>query len=284
VLFFLRGIEGYDVGHQQLPATTDTVKITDGRNLRASDAGTDNVVVSNFMKFDPLHLKVGDTIVLTNATGSTNRVVTIVGFCQTNATGLNGGVEPIWGTRETVKALSLVGLSKSIFYLQVDSNQESKTIDTLEQAVPNANIFSVSRIIDLVSQILNDVILTLTTVASLSLLAGVTIIANAVALAMLERRRELGILKSIGHSSRSLLSEVLLENGIVGATSALIAMLLVTLVIALLGRLVFNAPLEVSPVIALGLILGSAGLAMLVAALVAWGAVRVRPLEVLRYE
>jgi putative ABC transport system permease protein len=130
----------------------------------------------------------------------------------------------------------------------------------------------------------NDVILTLTTIASLSLLAGVIIIANAVALAMLERRRELGILKSIGHSSRSLLSEVLLENGIVGAVGALLAMLLVSLVIALLGQLVFKSPLEVSPVISLGLILGSAGLAMLVAALVAWGAVRVRPLEVLRYE
>jgi putative ABC transport system permease protein len=108
--------------------------------------------------------------------------------------------------------------------------------------------------------------------------------AVAVALAMLERRRELGILKSIGHSSRSLLSGVLLENGIVGATGALIAMLLVTLIIALLGQFIFDTPLEVSPVVSLGLILGSAGLAMLVSALVAWGAVRVRPLEVLRYE
>jgi ABC-type antimicrobial peptide transport system permease subunit len=101
---------------------------------------------------------------------------------------------------------------------------------------------------------------------------------------MLERLRELGILKSIGHSSRSLLSCVLLENGIVGAMGALIAMLLVTLVTSLLGQFAFNVPLEVSPVLSLGLILGSAGLAMLVAALVAWGAVRVHPLEVLRYE
>jgi putative ABC transport system permease protein len=61
-------------------------------------------------------------------------------------------------------------------------------------------------------------------------------------------------------------------------------MLLVTLATSLLGQLVFKAPLEVSPAISLALILGSAGLAMLVAALVAWGAVRVRPLEVLRYE
>ena len=106
-------------------------------------------------------------------------------------------------------------------------------------------------ITDFINQLLNDVILTLTTIASLSLLAGVIIIANAVALAMLERRRELGILKSVGHSSRSLLSEVLLENGIVGATGALIAMLLVSLAISQLGQFVFKAPFEVSPVISL---------------------------------
>jgi putative ABC transport system permease protein len=283
-LHFLGGIEGYDVGNHQFPATENT-KIIDGRNLQADDAGTDNVVISSLLRTSsPLHLKVGDTIVLTNTTGSVKRLVTVVGIYQTNATGLNGVLEPIWGTKETVKALSPIGLSQSIFYLQVDSNQLSKASDTLGQAVPDATILSVSDITSFFKQLLNNVILTLTTIASLSLLAGVIIIANAVALAMLERRRELGILKSIGHSSRSLLSEVLLENGIVGATAAFIAMLLVTLVTSLLGQLVFKAPLEVNPVISLGLILGSAGLAMLVAALVAWSAVRVRPLEVLRYE
>jgi ABC-type lipoprotein release transport system permease subunit len=40
----------------------------------------------------------------------------------------------------------------------------------------------------------------------------------------------------------------------------------------------------VSWYIAIGLIVGIALLAMITATLVAWGAVRVRPLEVLRYE
>jgi putative ABC transport system permease protein len=280
-LHFLGGIEGYDVGNHQFPVT-DTTKIAEGRNLQPDDV--DHVVISSLLQLAPLHLKVGDIIVFTNTSGSVNRTVTVVGIYQTNVTGLGGVLEPIWGTKETVKALSPVGLHQSVFYLQVDSNQQSKATDTLGQAVPDATVFSVSNLTDSFNQFLNDVILTLTTIASLSLLAGVIIIANAVALAMLERRRELGILKSIGHSSWSLLSGVLLENGIVGATGALIAMLLVTFATSLLGQFVFNAPLEVSPIISLALILGSAGLAMLVAALVAWGAVRVRPLEVLRYE
>jgi len=102
---------------------------------------------------------------------------------------------------------------------------------------------------------------------------------------MLERRREQGILKSVGYTSGTILSEVLVENGIVGGIGALLAMLLVTFALGLLDRFVFNnANFGVGWPIALGLIVGVALLAMVTAALVAWGAVRVRPLEVLRYE
>ena len=127
-------------------------------------------------------------------------------------------------------------------------------------------------------------LLTLTTIAGLSLLAGVIIIANAVALAMLERRRELGILKSVGYTSRTVLSEVLIENGIIGAVGAVLAMLLVTFAMSLLGKFVFKTSFDVNAIIVLALIVGAALLAMVTAAIVAFGAVRVRPLEVLRYE
>jgi ABC-type antimicrobial peptide transport system permease subunit len=52
----------------------------------------------------------------------------------------------------------------------------------------------------------------------------------------------------------------------------------------LLGRLVFHSNFGVNGVIVLVLIVGAALLAMITAALVAYGSVRVRPLEVLRYE
>jgi putative ABC transport system permease protein len=137
---------------------------------------------------------------------------------------------------------------------------------------------------DFINQFIGNVLLILTTIASLSLLAGVIIIANAVALAMLERRRELGILKSVGYTSRTILGEVLIENGVVGGTGALLAMLLVSLATSLLGQLVFKTAFGVSSFIVVGLIVGIALLTMVTATLVAWGAVRVRPLEVLRYE
>jgi ABC-type antimicrobial peptide transport system permease subunit len=168
--------------------------------------------------------------------------------------------------------------------MKIDPAKLSKAVDIIGNTVPKAYVLNIANITGIINQILNDILLTLTTIASLSLLAGVIIIANAVALAMLERRRELGILKSVGYTRGIILSEVLIENGIIGGTGALIAMLLVTLATGLLGKIVFKADFGVSGLIALALILGSAALAMLASALVAWGAVRVRPLEVLRYE
>ena len=131
---------------------------------------------------------------------------------------------------------------------------------------------------------LNNILEMLVAIALLSVIAGVIIVANAVALAMLERRRELGILKSVGYTSGSVLSEVMIENGIVGAVGAITAMLLAAGAITLLGSLFFGIAFSVSTLVVLSLVGGSAAVAMGTAALVAWGSVRVRPLEVLRYE
>ncbi|HXZ06260.1 MAG TPA: hypothetical protein VEH81_15610 [Ktedonobacteraceae bacterium] len=53
---------------------------------------------------------------------------------------------------------------------------------------------------------------------------------------------------------------------------------------SLLGTFVFKTGFGVNPIIVLALIAGAALLTMVTAAIVAFGAVRVRHLEVLRYE
>ncbi len=168
--------------------------------------------------------------------------------------------------------------------MQIDSAQVNNALNAIGKLAPNATVQNVADIGAWFAQQLNSIMYILVAIASLSMIAGIIIIANAVALAMLERRRELGILKSVGYTSGTVLSEVMIENGIVGAVGAFIAMLLATAATILLGSMLFNLTLSVSPVIAISLIGGSALLAMLTAALVAWGSVRVRPLEVLRYE
>jgi putative ABC transport system permease protein len=282
-LYFLSGIEGYNVDKKQLP-TTDALSIVKGRNLRPSDANTDNVLIANQLAdLGPLHLKIGDTVTLSSLDRASTRSVHIVGIYRFR--GFGNGLYPVLGTSNTAKALAPTGVSQAIFYMKIAPDKLSHAVDALGRTVPNAFTLNLANISDILDQILNDILLTLTTIASLSLIAGVIIIANAVALAMLERRRELGILKSVGYTSQNILGEVLLENGLVGGTGAMMAMLLVSLVIFLLGRFVFKAvSLAVTPSTAMAMVLGAVLLAMLTAALVAWQAVRIRPLDVLRYE
>ena len=277
---FLSTMEGYDLS-QNSPSST----ILQGRNLNASDAGTNDVVISDLLTSSgpfQMHLKPGDTITFASADGKTIITAKVVGVYGRTSSDHAGDV---LASSATVHALSVATTgTTTVTYMKIDPAQVNNALNTLGHIVPNATVQNLADIGVYIGQMLNNILDVLIAIASLSLIAGVIIIANAVALAMLERRRELGILKSVGYTSGTVLSEVMIENGIVGAVGALMAMLLATGAIILLGNMFFNLAFSVSPLIVISLVGGSALLAMLTAAIVAWGSVRVRPLEVLRYE
>ncbi len=279
---YLSSLEGY-----ALSQVTPMPTIVQGRNLTASDASTTNVVISDTLTSEgdlQMPIKLGDTITVTSADGKTTKTLTVVGIYSVRSS-FGSHLGKVLASAETVKALSptITGVT-TVTYMKIDTAQVNKALDKLGQLVPNAMVQNLADIGASLGQLLNSMIQMLVAIASLSLIAGVVIIANSVALAMLERRRELGILKSVGYTSGTVLSEVMIENGIVGGVSALLAMLLATAAIVLLGNLAFKLTFSVSPLIILTLVGGSMVLATLTATLVSWNAVRVRPLAVLRYE
>jgi putative ABC transport system permease protein len=277
----LTSIEGFDVGGGKSNLPTITLKI--GRNLQLTDAGTNAVVLSSELEQSPVKLRVGDTIVVQSVDGSVTRILKIVGFFDSSMPMGNPNFAGILA--DTTVAEQLGGSQAlEVFSLKVDPAQVPTLRKHLNQAVPNAIILSVVDIDTLVNQVLNNLIIMLTTLASLAMVAGLIIIANAVALAMLERRREIGILKSVGHTSRSILATVLIENGLVGLLGSLVAMLLAVGAITALSRFVFHTELAIGPSLVALIIALTSLVTMVVATLVAWGAVRVRPLDVLRYE
>jgi putative ABC transport system permease protein len=276
----LTSLQGFDLagGKRNLPVVT----IKDGRNLQVQDAGTNAVLLNAELEQAPVNLRLGDTIVVQSEDGKVTRVLKVVGFYDSAPTSNPNFASMLADDRITGQLGG--SLTIDVFSLKVDPNRLPALRQSLLQAVPSAIILSVVDIDTLVNQILNNVIIMLTTLASLAMIAGLIIIANAVALAMLERRREIGILKSVGHTSRSVLATVLVENGLVGLLGSLVAMLLVAGAITALSRFVFHTTLGIGPGLA-ALIIGATSLiTMAVALLVAWRAVRVRPLDVLRYE
>lgn len=284
-LFALSGVEGYPIAGGSLPDTAASA----GRPLTAADAGTTNVMLQSGLSRPPLSLHLGDTVTLTSAgAGGGTVVVHVVGFydqASRTSTGLHIKFffEPILGDQGVTSSLGSAGGS-TIVALKIDQAQHTAVLSALYAHAPDATILDLTDLSSIVQQILGNVIDLLIAIASLALFAGVVIIANAVALAMLERRRELGVLKATGHTSRSVLAQVLLENAVIGGLAAVAGMAAVSLATYPLATLVLKTDLAVSTPIVLGIIGGICLLTTLVAALVAWRPTHIRPLEVLRYE
>ncbi len=281
VLNSVGSIEGFDLqhGHNNIP----TIVLKTGRNLTLADANTAHVVVNSQLQLAPLRLRVGDSIIVQSTDGSVTKVLSVVGFYDDSDPSGNPNFASILADQQVVLQLGRAQ-TLEVFSLKIDPEQLPRFKQRLNTAVPSALVISVVDIDALINQVLNNVIIMLTTVASLAMIAGLIIIANAVALAMLERQREIGILKSVGYTSRSILATVLIENGLIGLLGALVAMLLVGGAITALSTFVFQVPISVGPWLVGLMVAATTLVTMLVAMLVSWKSVRVRPLEVLRYE
>ncbi len=311
ILGGLSSMQGYDLsqysnGLPQISLATQARNSNaslGGRMLNQSDIGTTDVMAPVQLSGNVFNLRVGNTITLLNpllagpgASGGAKvdcsalqtargqegvTTFTIVGFYSAPRFGFRLG--SLLSSQELVSMVG--GHGTEIAYLmKVNSDQTGNAVRILGRAAPDAFILDITDFGVIINQILNKVITMLLSIAALALLAGIIIIANAVGLAMLERRREVGILKSVGYTSRTVLGQVLLENGLIGGLGGLLAMALVTLLIYVLSKVVFKTTLGVGVPITFAIVFGTMALAMITAALVAWRATRVRPLEVLRYE
>jgi predicted lysophospholipase L1 biosynthesis ABC-type transport system permease subunit len=282
LLAYLSAPQGFDLAHGSPPQVTIVKGANDstlGSNLSREDAGTPKVLLPQRASLAPLHLKLGSQITLVGQDGKTTETVTVAGF-YSGFSFVGGGM---YGDNSLIDKLS-GGQEFYVYSLILDPRKATAELNQIQQAVPAAQTLTLADFALFVTNFLNNLIVMLTALASLAMIAGIIIIANAVALAMLERRRELGILKAIGHTSQDVLGEVLVENGTIGFIGGLLAMLLVTFALTVLGKVVFKVDFGVGAPITIGIIVAAAVICMAVAAGVAWSATRVRPLEVLRYE
>ncbi len=285
-LFLLTGIQGFNLSQEAGPP----VKITAGHQLTSADLADNGVLLNNALQGGPYHLKLGDRIGLADplARGVAPVVVTVVGFYSLGSGSSKGvsitfTVAPVLANSQTVAQVGGPGAMR-VVEMKFPPKRADAAATKLRQEVTGAQVVSLADFTLIIDQFLNNAILFLTAIASLALLAGIVIIANSVALALLERRREIGIQKAVGQGSRAVFAQVLTETAAVAWLGATGGMLGIALVLLPLGRLVIKISLGIPTPLALAIVLGAILIAVGTAALVAWGPVRIRPLEVLRYE
>ncbi len=272
----LTSIEGFD-----LSAGAPVVQLQSGRNLQSRDSGTNDTVISGYLSLPPYNVRIGDLITIAGS-NELQYSLRVIGFYGTGATGNAnfGGILTDIAIANTIAGPNHL----TVFSLKMDPASVPALRRQIVQSVPAAIVFSLVDLTAIIDQILTDIMILLTTLASLALLSGLVIIANAVALAMLERRREIGILKTVGHQSWSILAMIIIENGLVALLSALIALLLVVGGVVIFGTQVLHITLIINVTLVVAILCAAVAVTVAVATAVAWGATRIRPIEVLRYE
>jgi len=126
-------------------------------------------------------------------------------------------------------------------------------------------------------------------IAGISLVVGGVGVMNTMYTSVLERTREIGVMKAVGATNRHVLSIFLIESGLMGLAGGAIGVVLGLLLSGLAGillPLVFRVPLAV--VISPGLIVGTLFFSFLLGAVAglrpARRAARLAPVDALRYE
>jgi putative ABC transport system permease protein len=288
------GIDAREIG----PNLPD-VKFYQGRQLNASDVGPWNPDQGNY---PPLVIGADQAVIASGITVGDRMTFRVV------PSGDTASQEPIYVTFEVVgmvdrrsnivvnigspnyspvQAWNALGIPASQVSAVVDIDE--KQIRTLRREMadlPLAFVMETRLLNDLVNRFIDQFTSFPILVAGLSLVVGGIVIANSVALATLERRREIAIMKAVGLQRERVLGMLLLEYGLMGLIGGLIGVglggmgLLFMLVQAFGGDLGRSIPY----VTALELMLLCLGIALAAAIVTAWGASGEKPLNVLRYE
>lgn len=187
-------------------------------------------------------------------------------------------------TGELVRSLVGEGDAAISMFAAVPAGRLVEVTEQTGALLPDAMVFNALDLNNLVNQMINNLFIFVVSVAGLAMVAGAVLIANSVGLALVERTREIGVLKAVGFGSGSVLRAILVEQGLLGLLSGVVGIGGVWLGVLVLNLLEPNAELQFY----LPPLLGVAAFAILLAAgsaaLVAWRPVHVRPLEVLRAE
>jgi putative ABC transport system permease protein len=146
-----------------------------------------------------------------------------------------------------------------------------------------------------VSNVLGTMQMTLAAIAAISLLVGGVGVMNTMYTSVLERTREIGIMKAVGAKNRHVLNLFLIESGLMGIIGGIIGILLGVVVSGVASRLMggmlsfgpmggdsFSA--SFSPGLIIGALAFSFALGAISGTFPARRAAKLRPVEALRYE
>lgn len=259
-------------------AVYDNNTIVAGRNLTLADRGQ-KVLIGPSALAAPLGIGVGSTITYEFDDGGVTYEVVGLYDSGFGLNGIGGVILP----PETVPESPAFQL----YAFQVEPDNINEALVALSTIrIPPTFSLDVTFLDSLLSRLIDQFAAIPTVVGLLSLLAAAVIMANTVALATLERRRQIGILKSLGLKNYRVLLVMLIETSIIGLLSAVLGIGLSSVFVTIFtGISGVPIPLPVNARLTAALLVLAALIIGWVSTLLSAGpAVRERVMNVLRYE
>lgn len=161
--------------------------------------------------------------------------------------------------------------------------------DAIRNAYPDADVTTSEDVLAMSNQILNIIFAVLMAIGSISLLVGALMITNTTMMSVIERTREIGIIKSIGGKRSHVLTIFMTESVLIALIGGICGDLISIGVVLFLTNIIkasFGLPLAYSfePwIFTIGISL-AAGIGALAGAFPSWRAASVKPVEALRYQ
>lgn len=210
--------------------------------------------------------------------------LTLVGLFKFEQNGLMLSMmeSDIYVSLEPLEALGIKS-ENVMFTAMIEKENVSKVRQETSQ-IMGVFLFDTRNIEQLVNKLVEQFRAFPSVVAILGLIVGGVVIANSVALATMERRKEIAVMKSVGLQRERVLAMLLLENALLGFVGGLLGVGSGLLILVIIAPLI-NLPLTVIPYgVAFMLMMVCVVVAVLAALTTAWGASSEKPLNVLRYE
>ncbi len=257
--------------------------LVEGRLLGPEDAGQPRIMIPQIEELEAHGVGAGS--ILTLEIGGRRRDLEVVGVVAPDA---SAGLLPFSLTDfATQIPLDQMPGGYMPFNMTIVDADSGRVREVLSQVgvIPSVFVFDVGIFDSIISRLLNQMAALPLLVAGLALFAASVLIATTVALATMERRRQIAILRAVGVNRWQALAQLLLENGIVGLAGGLISLLPTLLILQLVPDLTGGlVHLPVPADLVLLMLATAVGVTVAATLVTAWGASGERPLNALRYE
>ena len=267
--------------------TDSGIKIQEGRVIQENEKYVANIGSKVAEKMFSRGLSVGNKIEVNKVEFKIVGILEEVGNSQDD----NQISIPIDAAREIFNEpesvdtiIAQVKTASDIPMLQekIEKELERKRGDT------NFEVVTASQILEQINQILGVMQIVLVGIAAISLLVGAIGIMNSMYTSVLERTKEIGIMKSIGARNPDILWIFLIEAGLIGLVGGVLGTAMGTGMALAIGPIAKEAgfPMIITieiPVLVLGLLFAFI-VGMLSGILPAYQASKLKPVDALRYE